>query len=254
MDAYGYCYNNPINLIDPTGMIAEDPGDYFTQEGKYLGNDGIDDKKVHIVNEGDYKPIEGKSGTYSISKSTELKWFSGKNVNIDDFKFMSSVLYAESSGGFEETLGIYNVLENRAMQDGSSVLDQFTDKSPYGVYGVRDTERLADESGTYLGDKKRANVYSALISGITTKTDITNGAFFWDGKDFNGANKSHGGYDARYKPGYTFTSPSHDLWGQGNNSTSNTQQYESTNALGSTTFSRLINNSGKRWSGGTLIK
>ena len=24
MDAYGYCYNNPINLVDPTGMEAVD--------------------------------------------------------------------------------------------------------------------------------------------------------------------------------------------------------------------------------------
>ena len=249
---YAFANNNPIFYIDFNGEGVN--GDYFTEEGKYLGNDGVDDKKVYSVKEEDYKPIEGKKGTYSISKSTELKWSSGNSVNIDDFKFMSSVLYAESSGGFKETLGIFNVLENRATQDGNSVLDQFTDKSPYGVYGVRDTDRLADESGTPLGDTKRANVYKALINGITTNTDITNGGYFWDGKDFNGDNRVHGGYNVRYKPGYTFTNPAHDLWGQGNNKTNRIQQYESTNAIGSTTFSRLINNSGKRWTGGTLLK
>ena len=33
MDAYGYCYNNPINLIDPTEMR---PKDWFVN--KYTGN------------------------------------------------------------------------------------------------------------------------------------------------------------------------------------------------------------------------
>jgi RHS repeat-associated protein len=27
MSSYGYCYNNPVNLIDPTGMSAEDPNE-----------------------------------------------------------------------------------------------------------------------------------------------------------------------------------------------------------------------------------
>jgi len=27
MSAYGYCYNNPVNLVDPTGMAGEDPID-----------------------------------------------------------------------------------------------------------------------------------------------------------------------------------------------------------------------------------
>lgn len=42
-DAYGYCYQNPINLTDPTGMSAENDGfyrDLETNEVKYFEGDG----------------------------------------------------------------------------------------------------------------------------------------------------------------------------------------------------------------------
>jgi len=37
--AYGYCYNNPINMTDPTGMSAEDPNPIYDPEGNFLGTD-----------------------------------------------------------------------------------------------------------------------------------------------------------------------------------------------------------------------
>ena len=44
---YGFCSNNPINRIDPTGM-----GDIFAMEKNkavLIGTDGVDDKNVYIV-------------------------------------------------------------------------------------------------------------------------------------------------------------------------------------------------------------
>ncbi len=42
MDAYGYCHQNPVNLIDPTGMAAWEPD----KEGNLIAEKG-DDAKTH---------------------------------------------------------------------------------------------------------------------------------------------------------------------------------------------------------------
>ena len=46
---YHFVHNNPINLIDPDGRAAVDPGDYYDKNNNYLGNDGINDNKVYTV-------------------------------------------------------------------------------------------------------------------------------------------------------------------------------------------------------------
>jgi hypothetical protein len=33
MDAYGYCYQNPINLVDPLVMSADPPGNLDFPDG-----------------------------------------------------------------------------------------------------------------------------------------------------------------------------------------------------------------------------
>jgi len=43
---YVYCSNNPINRIDPDGMLD---GDIYNLNGVYIGNDGKDDNKVYLL-------------------------------------------------------------------------------------------------------------------------------------------------------------------------------------------------------------
>ena len=60
---YSYSYNNPLRFTDPSGMIA---GDFYNLDGKKIGTDGVDDKKIHIVLDKDKaKEIEKTKGNYT---------------------------------------------------------------------------------------------------------------------------------------------------------------------------------------------
>lgn len=60
---YSYSYNNPLRFTDPSGMIA---GDFYNLDGKKIGTDGVDDKKIHIVLDNDEaKKIEKTKGNYT---------------------------------------------------------------------------------------------------------------------------------------------------------------------------------------------
>ena len=71
LSPYVYCADNPIKLVDPNG---EEIGDYFDQNGKYLGTDCVDDGKIHIIQDNDWKNLkdniswEGNDGDNIIQK------------------------------------------------------------------------------------------------------------------------------------------------------------------------------------------
>jgi hypothetical protein len=162
-----------------------------------------------------------------------------------EFDKLAKTVYRESSGGVGESTGIVNVLENRATADGSTLMTQVSDKKGYGVFGVR-SNAYSTEKGK-AADQKRANTHMAIAEALSTGKDNTNGAYFWDGKDFDKNAHPNGGYRARYVPGYLFTNASHDLYGQGSHPVNGTYRYQSTAVIGSTTFSRKYNQQGNKW-------
>ena len=57
---YTFSYDNPLRFLDSDGMS---PGDFFNEKGKFIRNDGIDDKKVYIVKEANNNQ---PSSTYEV--------------------------------------------------------------------------------------------------------------------------------------------------------------------------------------------
>ena len=232
-------------------------GNIYSFDGIFYGklvNTGFSDE-VYLVSQSDVTLL--KSGNYSFKNATQFKWQSGKKVLKKDFDFIVATLYAESSGEYEEALGIYNVCENRAYQEKVSVLSVITEKQPYGVAGssTLNRKKYTDEKNP-KSDIKRTNCNKAFIDGVLNNDDITDGAFFWDGIDFSIKGKR--AYKNRYQTGYKFTNSLHDIWSQGDNLLVDTEGnpsgkakhgnysyiYESVNALGSTLFSKISDNYG----------
>jgi RHS repeat-associated protein len=240
---YVYVRNNPLIFIDPTGMRT-DIVDCNT--GKITRIDDGKDQVLVASTAQINALIRAISQFYywRMLKSLEESRSHNLHMTRADFMKLAKTIYAESRGGYEESFGIVNVLENRAAADGNDLMDQLTKDSPYGVYGV-DSKAYDTQTGT-AADQKRANVHMAIANARTTDIDLSKGAYFWDGKDFDGKANKTGGHRARYKPGYLFTDSRHDLWGQGNNPVNGTYKYQSTQALGSTTFSKLYSQ-GEKW-------
>lgn len=250
---FAFSWNSPTNLMDPSGMLP------FTDYVDMYNGDitHIDDGKDQIIalSETIIAKMVELFNKNCESYNVALAYFESSHFNLNltrkQFDYLAETVYAESTGSYLESVGIVNVLENRASNQGNTLMDQLSDKSPYGVYGVRKTGESSykysykNEKGADA-DAKRLTIHSAIATALASDYDVTNGAYFWDGKDFNGKNTIKGGYNQRYLPGYKFTDPSHDLWGQGDKKVNDTYKYESTSAIGNTTFSKF-HKQGAKW-------
>ena len=80
ISSYAYCAWNPVKLVDPDGCMIDD---YFSYEGKYLGSDDADTKRVRIMSanhwnrlekneKGQIGHLDGDAISYAFSETSEL--------------------------------------------------------------------------------------------------------------------------------------------------------------------------------------
>jgi RHS repeat-associated protein len=113
---YTYGYNNPLRFTDPNGMVA---GDYYNQDAKLLGTDGIDDGKLYVVTDKDQaKQIEqtNKSGGTTqvgdVSSAVELPSAGVRGEIGAAVERSNSPTQDDKKGGFHEEGGIWGIDAN----------------------------------------------------------------------------------------------------------------------------------------------
>ncbi len=221
---YTYCASDPLNVFDPNGK-----GYYYKRDGTYLGTDGRDDDYVYAVSDpyNIYHP--STSGLFVLmSDITKLA------VGHSDFVALAGTLYAEDAGTWECAAATYDVLENRGQMDNKSTVWEASHK---GVYGWAKRGKI---NSPFASNSQKQNAFRGLLAGMLDNVDYSNGAYYWQGVDF----QVQGGpaYNQFYRVGFKFSDPNHDIWGLGNSLSANeswNHKYESTAALSKTTFMRL---------------
>jgi RHS repeat-associated protein len=170
---YEYCFSNPINLTDPTGMGPEENpsgGHLYGTDGTYYGqmkNTGSE-SEAYVINSNKIKKLS--DGSYSF-KTKNVKKLSVDNATLNKF---ANTVAEESSGNKKESFGIASVINNISSAKDQEISVTLTK----GIYGY--------DNGGNDPSYKNNSEYSmeAAINALSGGHDYSNGATKWDGKDF----------------------------------------------------------------------
>jgi RHS repeat-associated protein len=170
---YHFSGNNPIKFVDLNGMNY---GDYYKENGRWLGSDGIDDDKVYIA--------DGKNTDGSFSNAQEL------GITHTEFQTISAIIKHEAgTSDADEHLWIAHTANNAANESKTNLFNKLM--SGYSSAPSDVKVPLSTAANSAGANAARAGVLNVLSGG----TDPTGGSTLWDGTDFLawGLNSPYGG-------------------------------------------------------------
>ncbi|MDQ6528085.1 RHS repeat-associated core domain-containing protein [Flavobacterium sp. LHD-85] len=154
---YHYCSNNPINRVDPTGMLD---GDYYDSSGNHLGSDGINDNKAY------YADSKNADGTFQNARELSVS-----NSVLNQF---ANTVAEESSGNWQESFALASSIVNLANYKGKNISSTLQTE---GIYGYGN----GGNSTKYNGNAEYS--MQAAMNAVMGGIDYSNGATRWDGFD-----------------------------------------------------------------------
>jgi RHS repeat-associated protein len=169
--------NNPIYYNDPTGMIAEVPGDIYSSDGRHLKNDGTVDEKVYVVD----KSKIASTGRWAVKDQIEVKGMTNKELNL---RASLSTLKQAEAGRLNKALDYntwnnnknfteYNYSENPEVYKNHPGINPNSGSSAAGAYQFLKKFYIGDDFSPQSQDKAAVNnmtsqSYAAAISGNMT--------------------------------------------------------------------------------------
>jgi RHS repeat-associated protein len=165
---YTYGLNNPIYFIDVDGMYA-DPGDFYGNNGKHLGSDGINDNKVYRADSVE----KNKDGLVTSAKnSTDL------GITHTEFRKQASTVYAESSAYKS------NSVTDDLKKEMFAIASVHQKNSlAFGANSDKAMEYLASTPSTINKSEFKTTANASVINALTGGFDYSNGATMWDGRE-----------------------------------------------------------------------
>ena len=160
MSPYVYCSDNPVNHIDPDGRAD------FWLNGKVIGNDGVNDKKIYAIKttEKDYNGVAGAGLSRKDQKAT-VDFIKTNSGNAEAFK-NNGVAYTNSIG-IESSSDNRQAMVDVVTKDNGNGGTSAANNREYGG-SIKNREVVAAAPGAVANPKTDATANILLPSGVST--------------------------------------------------------------------------------------